>query len=201
MNPIIPYEKWEALSVEAVQQLFKNAPFQWALAGGYAIEFFLGKSIRSHGDIDVLLFRDEQLAAQAWLKDWQLYAADPAGTLRTWHENEFLQKGINDIWIHHKSSEAWQLQFLITEAEGEEWVSKRNPLIRGKRDDLICLYAGVPCIRPEIQLLYKAKNLRPKDEIDFQACLPAMSSEAKAWLKEKLFILYPDGHEWMKRLG
>lgn len=196
----IPLEKWQPLSVKEVCDLFDGAPFQWALAGGYAIELFLGKAIRSHSDIDVILYRDEQLKAQRWLKEWRLYAADPPGTLRPWNENEFLAAGIDDIWLHHSTSEAWQLQFLVSEVEGDEWVSKRNPLIRGQRNTLITRYQDVPCIRAEIQLLYKAKNRRPKDELDFQACLPLLSIEAKQWLKQSLVILYPEGHAWLSFL-
>jgi hypothetical protein len=196
----IPLDRWKPLSIPELLDVFEKAPFQWAVAGGYAIELFLGESIRSHSDMDVLLYRDEQLAAQRWLKDWQLYAADPPGTLRRWKENEFLHPGIHDIWIHYHSSDAWQLQFLVTEVDGQEWVSKRSPLIRGKRKELISLYRDIPCIRVEVQLLYKAKNSRPKDEMDFQACLPRMSLEARQWLKENLMILYPEGHGWIPQL-
>jgi len=42
-------------------RLLEYAPFTWGLAGGYAIEQFVGQPIRSHGDIDVLVFRDNQL--------------------------------------------------------------------------------------------------------------------------------------------
>ena len=57
---IFPYETWKSLSVAEVQLLFREAPFPWGLAGGYAIEQFLGASIREHGDIDIIVFRDDQ---------------------------------------------------------------------------------------------------------------------------------------------
>ncbi|MCA0454324.1 MAG: amino acid transporter [Chloroflexi bacterium] len=155
-HPTIPLDRWQPLTVKEVCDLFDGAPFQWTVAGGYAIELFIGKSIRGHADTDVLIFRDEQLKAQTWLKDWRLYAADPPGTLRLWHVGEYLPASINDVWIHHKTVDAWQMQFMISEVEGEEWVSKRSPLIRGKRDDLIIHYQGIPCIGAEVQLLYKA---------------------------------------------
>lgn len=200
-NPTIPLDRWQPLSVKEVCDLFDGAPFQWAVAGGYAIELFLGRSIRAHDDTDVLIFRDEQHQSQQWLSDWRLYAADPPGTLRLWNAGEYLPAGINDVWMHHPSVEAWQFQFMISEVEGEDWVSKRSPLIRGKRGDLITTYKGVPCLRAEVQLLYKAKGQRPKDEQDFHACLPQMSSEAKVWLKDKLTLLYPQGHDWLAHLG
>lgn len=196
----IPYERWLPLSVSDVVSLFDGASFQWCLAGGYAIEQFLGYSVRSHGDIDITVYRDEQLELQKWLKNWKLYAADPPGTLREWYTDEQLPVGIHDIWGHHISSNAWQLQIMLTEVEDAEWFSRRSPLIRGKRNELMVVYEDIPCIRPEIQLLYKAKNRRPKDERDFRACLPKMDEKAKLWLKASLTLLYPQGHEWLKAL-
>ena len=196
----IPYERWLPLSVSDVVSLFDGASFQWCLAGGYAIEQFLGYSVRSHSDIDITVYRDEQLNLQQWLKNWRLYAADPPGTLRQWHTHEQLPIGIHDIWGHQSSSDAWQLQIMLTEVEDNEWFSRRSPLIRGKRDELMFVYDGISCIRPEIQLLYKAKNRRPKDEQDFHACLPKMDEKAILWLKANLTLLYPQGHEWLKIL-
>jgi hypothetical protein len=200
MNSEIAYDQWQPLSVEEVVTLFAEAPFQWGLAGGYAIEQFLGTSFRSHGDIDVTVYRDEQLRVQSWLDGWELYAADPPGTLRKWMGGEYLPVGIHDIWGHKKDSLVWQMQLMLAEVDDDEWVSRRSPKIRGKRNNLIVKYNGIPCIRVEVQLMYKAKSLRPKDELDFQMCLPKLSGEAKQWLKESLVVLYPEGHAWLSLL-
>lgn len=180
---------------------FANAPFAWGLGGGYAIEQFLGRSIRAHGDVDVVVYRDEQLQAQHWLTGWSLYAADPPGTLRVWLNDEYLPYGIHDIWGHRTDARAWQLQLMLAEVEGGEWWSRRDASIRGRREDLIVEYHGMPCVRVEVQLLYKAKNLLPKDELDFQACLPLLSADAKRWLKNNLHLLYPEGHPWIAALS
>lgn len=197
---MIPYHHWIPLSVDTVTKVFADAPFYWALAGGYAVELFLGTSIRPHEDIDVIIFRDDQLHLQTWLKNWELYAADPPGTLRKWEQGEFLPYGIHDIWGHEIGEEAWQLQIMVTEVDGNDWFTRRNPLIRGKKTDLITVYQSVPCIRIEVQLMYKAKGQRPKDEQDFHACLPKMNTNDKLWLKEKLILLYPNGHDWIQFL-
>jgi hypothetical protein len=197
----IPYDKWQPLTVTELVNLLDGAPFTWCLAGGYAIEAFLGTAIRPHGDIDIVVYRDEQLSIQQWLDNWQLYAADPPGELKLWQKGEVLPSGVHDIWGHQLGSEAWQLQIMLAEVKGDEWFNRRNPLVRGQREDLITLYDNLPCIRAEIQLMYKSKGLRPKDEQDFQACLPKMSAAAKDWLKDKLALLYPDGHPWLEALS
>lgn len=70
-TPTIPYSRWASLTVTEVGQRFAGAPFTWGLAGGYAIEQFVGHPIRAHGDIDIVVFRDEQLVLQRWLSGAQ----------------------------------------------------------------------------------------------------------------------------------
>jgi hypothetical protein len=195
-----PYSHWNPLSVAAVEQLFLNAPFGWGLAGGYAVEQFLGTSIRTHSDIDIVIFRDDQHRLHHWLVGWRLYAADPPGTLRLWDASEWLQVGIHDIWCHHANAHAWQLQIMLTETDGNDWVSRRHPMIRGSRNDLLVSYGHIPCIRIEVQLLYKAKGNREKDQRDFHACLPLLTAEAKEWLMQALRLAHPEGHAWLEFL-
>ena len=199
-TPEIPFSHWQPLSVQELTQLFAGAPFLWGLAGGYAVEQFVGKRVRGHGDIDVIVYRDQQLDVQRWLSDWHLYAADPPGSLRPWAKSEYLPNGIHDIW-GHAGIQAWQLQIMLTESEGDRWFSKRSRRIGGQRGDLIVAYRSVPCIRIEVQLLYKARNPRSKDDLDFQSCLPLMSAEAKRWLATGLEVLYPEGHCWQRLLS
>jgi len=196
-----PYTLWEPLAVTQVQQLFRDAPFAWGLAGGYAIEQFLGTSIRPHADIDIVVFRDDQRHLYDWLSGWRLFAADPPGTLRVWNAAEWLAFGIHDIWAHQLDAKAWQLQIMLQEADGDEWFSRRQPMIRGPRQDLLVPYHQLACVRVEVQLLYKAKGNRAKDQLDFQACLPMLTPEAKAWLKHALLLEHPEGHTWLADLS
>lgn len=197
---MIPYDRWEPISLGEIVQMFTGAPFRWAIAGGYAVELFLGQQIRAHEDIDVMIFRDEQLSAQRWLNGWQLYAADPPGTLRGWNDGEYLPFGVHDIWAHRPDADAWQFQLMVAEVDGEEWFSRRNAAIRGKRDALFTEYGGLPCLRAEVQLLYKAKGRRTKDVLDFHAAAPRLSAEAKCWLSDGLRLAHPEGNPWLDML-
>ena len=95
---MFPNAQWTPLSLSETRSIFADAPFRWGLGGGYAVEQFLGASIRDHDDVDIVIFRDEQIAAQQYLAGWELYAADPPGTLRQWNAGEYLPFGIHDIW-------------------------------------------------------------------------------------------------------
>ena len=202
MTHLIPQHCWLPLSVNQVMRVFADAPFAWGLAGRYAIEQFAGKSFRDHGDIDVLVFRDDQPALQEWLDPgWLLYAADPPGSLRFWKTGEFLPLGIHDIWAHRKGTQSWQMQVMFMEVAGNRWFSRRNHAIGGGRNQLFAIYNGIPCLRVEVQLLFKSKNCRQKDDVDFQACLPKLRPEARRWLSESLETMYPNGHSWRESLG
>jgi hypothetical protein len=198
---MFPLEQWTPLSLSEVKAIFANAPLTWGLGGGYAIEQFLGAPLRPHSDVDIVIFRDEQIAAQQYLAEWHLYAADPPGTLRKWIANEYLPFGIHDIWGYRSGiAHGWEFQFMVAEGEGDEWFHRRNPQIRGRRDEMLTEYNGWPCVRAEVQLMYKSRNGRPKDELDFRACLPKLSAEQKGWLKAQLEILYSAGHTWIESL-
>jgi hypothetical protein len=58
---------------------------------------------------------------------------------------------------------------------------------------------GIPYLRPEGVLLYKAKAARPKDQADFRACSPLMEPAARMWLKDALAQAHPD-HAWLDEL-
>lgn len=58
---------------------------------------------------------------------------------------------------------------------------------------------GIPYLAPEIQLLYKAKNPRPKDEADFVRTLPHLDQESRQWLAQALAIVHLH-HSWITQL-
>ncbi|MFY9913209.1 MAG: hypothetical protein WAK18_00975, partial [Nocardioidaceae bacterium] len=59
--------------------------------------------------------------------------------------------------------------------------------------------AGIAYLRPEVQLLHKAPGLRPKDQADFDECLPRLGLDPRAWLRRALSIAHPD-HPWLSHL-
>ena len=58
---------------------------------------------------------------------------------------------------------------------------------------------GIPFLVPEVQLLYKSKQARSKDDSDFRAVLPALSGAARQWLRESLALTAPS-HPWLASL-
>jgi hypothetical protein len=58
---------------------------------------------------------------------------------------------------------------------------------------------GIPYLRPEIALFYKARHRRPKDEGDFDRALPRLDPAGRRWLADALDLIHP-GHGWRPRI-
>jgi hypothetical protein len=200
---------WSPLSVDAIAELFRPMPVRWWIAGGWALDLFLGEVTREHGDIDVLILQGDQLVVQKSLRDdWELFKTHQPTPphLAPWPDGEFLEPPVTDIWVRRPGSPAWSFQLMLMKTDGEDWVYRRLHSIRGPIAELgLCTEDGVPYLRPEIQLLYKAgsslaksdKSYRDKNFRDLERVLPALSAEQGEWLLSRLRMQYPDGHDWL----
>lgn len=174
---------WDPLTPAEVAELFADIGVPWWIAGGYAIELAVGRPVRDHSDVDVLLLRRDQRAVHRALAGWECWAADPPGSLRPWLPGEFLPFGVHDIWCRPSTDDPWRLQLMFDESEGDEWISRRDPIVRLPIAALGRVSAdGIPYLAPEIQLFYKSWAPRPKDLVDFDAALPLLSAAQRAWL-------------------
>jgi hypothetical protein len=180
--------------------MFAVLPVPWWVAGGHAIELAVGRRFREHADIDVLLLRRDQSAVQEALVEWEWWAADPPGVLRPWRPGERLPVGVHDIWCRAGPVAPWRIQIMLDEVEGEDWVSRRNPRLRRPISSLGRIAAdGTPYLAPEVQLFYKAKAPRAKDEADFAAALPVLDAAQRQWLSAAIIDTY-GAHPWQRGL-
>lgn len=195
-----PWGPWEPEPLSAVAGRFADAPAPWWIAGGYAIELAVGRTVRDHGDIDVLLLHRDQLVAQRVLAGWEWWAADPPGTLRRWAPGELLPARVHDVWCRPGPTEPWRVQLMFDGAEGDTWVSRRDPRVRLPLDRIgRTTPGGVRYLSPEVQLYYKAADPRPKDEQDFAAVLPSLDRARRQWLARAIGLSRAD-HPWRERL-
>ena len=191
---------WVPLTVEELSTVMHGAGFFWCLAGGHAIERVIGRPYRPHDDIDIVVLRSEQLAVQEWFRDWTMAAADPPGALRPWTPGEKLSWRVHDIWAQRPGAAGWELQIMIQENDATSWFFRRDDRVHGRVDDLSVMVDGVPCLRADLQLLFKAKSSRPKDDLDFLQVLPILSEGQRRSLWDWLDLTSPNGHPWMAAL-
>ncbi len=205
-----PTTVWRALRPAAVGELFAGFSGHWWIAGGWAIDFAIGHQTRAHADTDVEVLRREQAQAGSYLtqRGWQLFAADPPGSLRPWlpDREPTLPAHVYDIWCRPGAAQPWAFQLLLmdtcTDADGNEtWFYRRDDRIRR----VLRTYGwrspdGLPLIPPEVQLLYRTGRLRSTDTAETEMLLPLLSAEARTWLREAMTLVAP-GHAWLDLPG
>lgn len=178
--------------------LMRDFAASWFIAGGWAIDLFLGKQTRAHDDVEIAMFRRDQLALQKYLCNWNLKKVE-SGAFSAWRQNEFLELPVHEIHCFNENEERF-LEILLNESDGEQWIFRRNfAVTKPIRELFSTTDSGMNFLRPEVVLLYKSKNPRAKDERDFQKALKHLDSESKEWLKNALSICYSE-HRWLENL-
>ncbi len=163
---------WAPLLPQQAGALLRPLRCPWWIAGGWAIDLFIGRQTRDHEDCDVELLRRDQMEVQWCLVGWDLHIA-ANGVLRPWPPGVWLSDEIHSIWCRPTPDAPWALQVMFAEARDEHWVYRRLPTITRPLGEVgLRTPDELPFLAPEMQLLYKSKAPRPKDEADFAMVHP-----------------------------
>ena len=193
-------DRWERFEIEELAGLISSAKAPWWVAGGMAIDLFLDRESRSHDDLDIVINREDQKKFFNSLKGWDLRETNPPGVLKPLNGNN-AAIAANAIWCREEVNGPWRFEFLLAPFSNQEWIYRRIPDIRGPIDSFGWQTSeGVLVIAPEIQLLYKSKAGRQKDEIDFRNCVPVLSETQKSWMKNAITIEHGPLHPWLALL-
>lgn len=200
-------QDWQPLSVAEVADAMRGVPCRWWIAGGWAIDLFLGRQTRPHADTDVVILTCDQLVVQQHLSAWRLYKTQQPtpSRLAPWPAGQYLapQTNIHNIWVKDRDGGPWRFQLMLTEDAGDRWVFRRDRRIGGPLSDLGWVDSdGLPVICPEVQLLYKARpaDRRAKDQADFEAAVGVLSPAARSWLAGAIETQYGPNHDWLRPL-
>jgi hypothetical protein len=187
-----------------IQSLLSSAPFQWWIAGGWALDLFTGEPSRLHFDIDVAIARRDQALAQHHLQGWDFQHAVPGTSnpvvFKSWEVGQTLGFEIHGSWARERFDSPWRLEFLLHEIDQEVWSFRywpdvQHPVehIAGRTSD------DIPYLQPEIVLLYMAARLRQVDQEDFVRVLPLLASRQRAQLAGDILRFSPE-HPWLRLL-
>ena len=208
MSPLTPFH-YPRKAAEMLSRL--NRP--WYIAGGWAIDLYLQQQRRKHKDVDIAVFRQDQLAFQEYFLDrgWKLwkYMGDSV-QVEPWWIGEQLRLPDRGILAEPSDVAMPRIDILLSEIKGDSWYYHADSRIThpvktlGLRSDL-----GVPFFSPEIVLLFKARHVstdepndivhQEKDEKDFHAVHRLLTTEQRTWLAEALRLFYSN-HPWLKYL-
>lgn len=148
------------------------------------------------------MLRRDQQSLQHDFEGWiwsKIVPESQGGETTTWGAQEWLEPPVHEL--HARGPNGEFAEVLLQESDAKTWRFRREPIISLPLSELgLRSEFGIPILRPEVVLLYKAKSPRPKDEEDFIALLPALGHAQAAWLGEALDRCHP-GHPWRARLN
>lgn len=208
----------------ATNHFMKNAPISWAICGGFALDLFLGKDTRTHGDIDICVFeKDRDRILRYMLQNaWRVYEFRGCGKVRPLDTGLSSESGRNFMCIngecdmvkfypcedvgllwyeffHTGIKELNYLEFLFNTMHEDDFVFDKDRGITREISKAILFSQGVPYLAPEIVLLYKASRSENAEyQYDFEQAYVYMNDEQKRWFSQSLDVLYPGGHAWRR---
>jgi len=187
------YGPWVPLTLDAVVELLAPARFRWWVTGGHALELFMGRSWRAHDDTDIGICRRDASEFADLLAHWDVHIA-AGGRLTPWGgEPLCAEQDQNNLWCRRAPDEPWCLDVVVGDGDADEWIYRRDPRIRAPWDDVVLRSdGGVPYLGPELQLLFKSRTPRPKDDVDAKEVIPALDKRRVARLDQ----LLPPSHPW-----
>lgn len=174
---------WELLGIASLKQIMHDADYDWYLAGGIALDEFLGRKTRDHEDMDILVNFKYLERILEYFKSYKVYTARN-GSLSLTLFNEI--HSTDSLWIAKDDEESFIIQILFFEEEAGQWVYKRDNTIRKRIEEIYFVRNDMKIIQPEIQLLYKmdSSDVREKDLYDYQNVFPVLEERQKEWLDQ-----------------
>ncbi len=196
--PASEFGSWAPLGLDSVVEVFSSAPFRWWVGGGHALDLHLGRTWRRHEDTDLGVMRRDLGSLHAHLFRWDLHVA-AAGQLAPWGGEPLeVAHHQNNVWCRLTADGPWVLDVTIGEGSDTDWIYRRDPSVRVPWDMAVLRTAeGIPYLAPELQLLYKSKGLRAKDEVDAAEVIPTLDARQRELLSR---LLTPD-HPWQRRFA
>jgi hypothetical protein len=145
----------------------------WWISGAYALELYLNRSWRSHDDLDVGVLRQHIPALARVLRGWDTEVA-ASGVLSEWDGSvPLVQEGQNNLWCRRGTEQPWCLDVTVGDGDQQCWVFQRDPTVRVPwKEAVLRTERGVPYLAPELQLLHKSNDFRPKDDHDAAEVVP-----------------------------
>jgi len=191
-------DPWSWREPSGVEELLTSVSTAWWVSGGWAIDLWLGRWTRNHDDFDIGCPEPGAQSLLDSLSGWDAYRAHH-GVITYLPSRRAPATG--GIWLRRVGTTAWDLQLMPEFTVAGEWVCRRDPLVRRPASESTWRTpGGLSVLCPEVQLLYKAKDVRPKDQHDFDVVLPTLGPDRRAWLAHGLRTLHPS-HQWIDRVG
>ncbi|MEU6328147.1 hypothetical protein ABZ851_12820 [Streptomyces sp. NPDC047049] len=191
--------RWSScLTPSEVAQQLAGISTPWYVAAGWALDLFRGRQTRAHGDIEIAV----PAASFPQVRDrFPGYVFDAAGSGRIWEDaTPEALAAVHQTWLRDPATGNYLLDVFREPHDGDIWICRRDERVRLPYSDIVHhTQDGIPYLAPELVLLFKAKHARRKDQTDFEATVPHMTSAQRETLAELLARVHPE-HPWIADL-
>jgi hypothetical protein len=194
--------KWDPWRPEEAARLLDGVDAPWYVAGGWAVDLFLGGQRREHEDLEIAVPSSRFDDVVEALPDFEFFVITAPREAVPLEDARDRLEQTHQTWVREPAGGSWKLDIFREPHDGETWICRRNSSIRMPYERLVERTGdGLPYGRPEVILLYKAKHSQqPKNQEDFDATLPRLEPERQQWLRDALELVHP-GHSWLAKLG
>jgi hypothetical protein len=193
-------DAWDAWSPSEVAARLAGVAVPWCVVGGWAIDLFIGRATRPHGDLEIAIARPDFAAVRRALTGCSWHTAKGGRTVPLPTDRD-PPADVHQMWALDPAAQAWRVDVMLEPGDATTWRFRRDPSIGAPRSDLVGTTPDdVPYLRPQGTLLYKAKLPRPKDQHDFDQAVPLMSSPATGWLAAAITAHHGPTHAWLAAL-
>ena len=192
--------QWCPWTPREVAAVLAGVDVPWYVAGGWALDLFLGQERRRHDDLEIAVPHARFDAVVDALAGLELYVV-AASRVTPLHDDRDLLTRTHQTWVREPETGYWRLDVFREPSDDDEWIFRRDPRIRVPyRDAIEHTVAGIPYGRPELILLFKAASAHEqKHAEDFAAVLPTLEPARRHWLADALALVHP-GHPWIPEL-
>lgn len=188
---------WKPIEPMRAASWFRHVTVPWWIAGGWAIDLFVERVSREHEDLDVGVFSRDLSALRSALPGWQVFEAKD-GTLSELPAEVAPRSEVHSLWCRRDTTSPWELEIMLETSSGSEWIYRRDARVNRPLHTAFRLSScGLRYLAPEVQLLYKSKRARPRDDADLRTALPLLSQDQRMWLKNALTTADPN-HAWVE---
>lgn len=170
----------------------------WYVAAGWAMDLFLGRQTREHGDIEIAVPAASFPEVRSRFPG---LVFDGVGSGQIWEDAApDVLAAVYQTWLRDRATGNYLLDVFREPHDGDTWICRRDDTIRLPYRDIIhSARNGIPYLAPELVLLFKAKHAREKDQADFDAAVPHMTPAQRGTLAGLLARAHP-GHPWLAEL-
>jgi hypothetical protein len=191
------YGGWDPLTPATIGAFMTGFDRPWWVIGGWSIEAFTGVP-REHEDLDVSMLASDAPAFRAFLGErWTPWNVDDSW-FRPYDGRFGDVRPDSQLWVRRDARSPWVLDVPLTPDTDGRWTNKRNPAHTEALEDVTWVAPdGLRYARPEVTLMFKARQDRAKDRRDAEVALPLLSADARAWLARAVAGYLPD-HPWVQ---